>query len=117
MRFADISACLECSEYNRGENYETVEVLNITAGDLMSEVLVFDKENLLLVTALNSEQTLRTANVVDALGVILVNGKRPAEGMIKLAQEMGISLLSTKNSLFDACVALYHLNTTAECGA
>ncbi|WP_319561022.1 hypothetical protein [Marispirochaeta sp.] len=117
MRFPDISSCLECEEFHRGEDYESVEVKNVTAGDLMSEVLVFDKENLLLITALNSEQTLRTAHVVDALGVILVNGKRPSAAMIKLASEMGISLLSTGMTLFDACVTLHHLITTAECGA
>lgn len=116
MRFPDISSCLECEIFNRGENYESVEVLNVTAGDLMSEVLVFDRDNLLLVTALNSEQTLRTANVVDALGIVLVNGKKPAEAMITLAKEMGISLLSTPKTLFDACVCLHHLST-AECSA
>ncbi|ORC30245.1 hypothetical protein B4O97_18515 [Marispirochaeta aestuarii] len=117
MRFPDISSCLECEEYHRGEAYESAVVEYVTAGDLMSEVLVFDKENLLLITALNSEQTLRTAHVVDALGVVLVNGKRPSDAMIKLASEMGISLLSTKKTLFDTCVALHYLISKAECGA
>ncbi|WP_319476505.1 DRTGG domain-containing protein [Marispirochaeta aestuarii] len=117
MRFPDISSCLECEEYHRGDNYESAEVKNVTAGDLMSEVLVFDKENLLLITSLNSEQTMRTAHVVDALGVILVNGKRPSDAMIRLASELGISLLSTKKTLFDTCVALHYLITKAECGA
>jgi hypothetical protein len=117
MRFSEISRCLECREYHKGSAYETAEVQNVTAGDLMSEVLVFDKENLLLVTALNSEQTLRTASVVDALGVVLVNGKTPNENMISLARELSISLLSTPNSMFDTCVALSNLSSTAGCGA
>lgn len=117
MRFPEISSCLTCKEYYRGDKFESAEVQSVTAGDLMSEVLVFDRENLLLVTALNSEQTLRTADIVDALGIVLVNGKIPSDGMIRLAEEMGIALLSTSKTLFDTCVALYHLNTTAECGA
>lgn len=117
MRFPEISSCLESTEYHRGESFETAEVQNVTAGDLMSEVLVFDKENLLLVTALNSEQVLRTANVVDALGVVLVNGKKPNETMLKLAEELGIALLSTPKSLFDTCVSLHYLIKEAGCGA
>ena len=117
MRFSEISECLTCREFYRGEIYETADVQSVTAGDLMSEVLVFEKENLLLVTALNTEQTLRTANVVDALGVVLVNGKNPNEAMIQLARELGIVLLSTPKSLFDTCVSLHYLITTAECGA
>lgn len=117
MRFPEISSCLECAEYHRGEEFERAEVENVTAGDLMSEVLVFDKENLLLVTSLNSEQVLRTANVVDALGVVLVNGKKPNPTMIKLAEELGIALLSTPKSLFDTCVSLHYLINEAGCSA
>lgn len=117
MRFSEISGCLNCTEYHRGSTWESAEVQNVTAGDLMSEVLVFEKENLLLVTALNSEQTLRTASVVDALGVVLVNGKSPNENMVSLARELSISLLSTPNSMFDTCVALSNLSSTAGCGA
>lgn len=117
MRFSEISRCLECKEYYKGSAWETTEVQSVTAGDLMSEVLVFEKDNLLLVTALNSEQTLRTASMVDALGVVLVNGKSPNEKMIALARELSLSLLSTPNSMFDTCVALSDLSSTAGCGA
>ena len=109
MRFSEISSSLKCREFNQGENYENAEIENVTAGDLMSEVLVFDKENLLLVTSLNSEQALNTANMVDALGVLLVNAKTPGTVMISLAEELGVALLSTPKSMFDACAALHHL--------
>jgi hypothetical protein len=109
MRFSEISSSLKCREFNQGENYESAEVENVTAGDLMSEVLVFDKENLLLVTSLNSEQALNTANMVDALGVLLVNAKTPGTAMISLAEELGVALLSTAESMFDACAALHSL--------
>lgn len=109
MRFSEISNGLECMEFNRGDQYGNVEIESVTAGDLMSEVLVYDKENLLLVTALNSEQALRTANMVDALGVLLVNAKTPNEKMIALADDLDISLLSTAGSMFDTCAALHNL--------
>ena len=52
------------------------KIKHIVASDLMSEVLVAEEENLLLITALNTEQTIRTAHIVDALGILLVNGKK-----------------------------------------
>lgn len=109
MRFSQIKDCLTCKEYFRGDNYDDAEVQNVTAGDLMSEVLVFDRENVLLVTALNSEQALRTASMVDALAVILVNNKVPSPGMISLAEELGTSMFSTGLSMFEACAELHQL--------
>jgi hypothetical protein len=74
---------------------------HIAATDLMSEALVAEEENLFLITALNTEQTIRTAHIVDVIGVHVVNGKTPQPGMIKLAEEFGFSLLSTKQSMFE----------------
>jgi len=109
MRFTEISKSLECQEFSQGDHFDSGEIKYVTAGDLMSEVLVFDKENLLLVTSLNSEQVLRTANIVDAAGVVLVNSKIPNEQMISLAQDLGIVLLSTQSSMFETCAILYRL--------
>ena len=78
----------------------------VVAGDLMSEVLVEDEENLLLITSLNSEQVLNTANIVDAACVLLVNGKIPQAPMVKMAQNFGISLLSTSLPMFEACKSI-----------
>ncbi|MDF1567933.1 MAG: DRTGG domain-containing protein [Spirochaetaceae bacterium] len=117
MRFTEIIRCLECQVFNRGDNFETGEIEYVTAGDLMSEVLVFDKENLLLVTSLNSEQVLRTANIVDAIGVVLVNSKIPNEQMISLARDLGVVLLSTQNSMFETCAILYSLLTNSGANA
>ncbi len=109
MRFAQIHDCLSFKDFYLGEDFDNADVQNVTAGDLMSEVLVFEKENVLLVTALNSEQALRTASMVDALGVVLVNGKIPSPRMISLAEELGISLLSTTLSMFESCAELHKL--------
>ncbi len=109
MLFSEICNSLDCRVYYKAPQFEDVTVQNITAGDLMSEVLVFDHEHALLVTALNSEQVLRTAAMVDALGVLLVNSKVPGEKMISLAEDLDISLMSTSLSMFDSCVALHQL--------
>ena len=117
MRFPDICRALDCIEYNRGEDIADKEIRNVTAGDLMSEVLVFDLEDMLLVTSLNSEQVLRTADMVDAVGVVLVNGKEPSDAMVSLARDQGTALLSTPRSMFEACAVLHSLLTGTGGGA
>ncbi len=109
MLFTVISDSLKCQIYHKETNFENTDIRNITAGDLMSEVLVVEHEHVLLVTALNSEQVLRTASMVDALGVVLVNAKVPGAEMISLAKDLGITLLSTSYSLFDTCAVLSRL--------
>lgn len=109
MTVNDISDRLSCIKYNENESFGTKEVEHIVASDLMSEVLVAEEENLLLITALNTEQTIRTAHIVDALGVMLVNGKVPQPGMIKLAEQFDLALLSTKSTMFNSCAAVHSM--------
>ena len=103
MTFKDLIEKNNCKVYHLEPELENQQVVNVIAGDLMSEVLVEDEENLLLMTSLNSEQVLNTANIVDAACVLLVNGKIPQAPMIKMAQNFGISLLSTSLPMFEAC--------------
>lgn len=106
MTLENISDKLSCSQYSQNSVFETGNVEHIVASDLMSEVLIAEEENLLLITALNTEQTIRTAHIVDALGVMLVNGKTPQPGMIKLAKDFELALFSTKSSMFKSCAAV-----------
>ena len=99
---------LDCTIVHGGDNLD-ISIYTVTAGDLMSEVLVVDEENMVIVTSLNTDQVIRTADIVAAAGVVLVNGKTPGKGMVTLAESTGITLLSTPLSLFDACVRLGEL--------
>ena len=99
---------LDCTVVHEGDNLNT-SIYTVTAGDLMSEVLVVDEENMVIVTSLNTDQVIRTADIVAAAGVVLVNGKTPQKGMVTLAESTGITLLSTPLNLFDACVRLGEL--------
>ena len=106
MTIKDIAGKLEASIHYKSSCLDSCEIEHIAASDLMSEVLVAEEENLLLITALNTEQTLRTAHIVDAVGVLLVNGKIPQPGMIKLAEEFDLSLLTTDDSMFQTCAEI-----------
>ena len=85
---------------------EGAEVLNVISSDLMSDVLMVDLDHPLLLTSLVSDQSLRTAHVVGAAGVLIANGKTPPSEMVDLARQLGIPLARTALAKFDAAVAL-----------
>jgi hypothetical protein len=85
---------------------EAADVLHVVSSDLMSDVLMMDLDHPLLLTSLVSDQSLRTAHVVGAAGVLIANGKTPPPDMTALAGKLGIPLARTPLSKFDAAVAL-----------
>jgi hypothetical protein len=84
-------------------------IRKVVASDLMSDVLVVDEEDILLLTSLVSDQVLRTAHVIGAVGVVLVNGKPLPSSMLAVAGGLGVSLLTAPLSKYDACVTLHQL--------
>ncbi len=80
---------------------------HVMASDLMSDVLLIDKDDMLLLTSLASEQVLRTAQIVGAAGVVVVNGKPLPSSMVEVARELGMALAVSQLSKYDACVAIY----------
>jgi predicted transcriptional regulator len=77
------------------------------AADLMSDVLAYSNAGSLLLTGLIHPQVVRTAEVVGILGIVFVRGKHPPAETIRLAEEMGIPLLSTRYTMYEACGLLY----------
>jgi hypothetical protein len=106
MTFTDLVEKLPAHVVNRASNFMETSVLQVFAGDLMSDVLVTDFEDLLIVTSLASEQVIRTADIVGAKGVLLVNDKDPPLVMKQLAEKQDLNLLSTPLSMYEACVSL-----------
>ena len=75
--------------------------------DLMSDVLACSKPRSILITGLNTPQTMRTAEVADLLAVCLAFGKKPDPKMIELAEESNIPLMTTALSPFSASGRLF----------
>ena len=109
MTFSKIVEHLPAHVANKGSDFAEFEIRHVVAGDLMSDVLVAEYDDLLMVSSLNSEQVLRTANMVGARGILLVNDKVPSDSMKTLAEAEDITVLSTPLSLFEACISLGHL--------
>jgi hypothetical protein len=78
----------------------------VVAGDLISDVLVTDQDEVLLVTSLPSDQVARTADMVGACGIVLVNGKVPQPPLVDLCAELDLTLIRTPLGSFEASFRL-----------
>ncbi len=97
---------------------ELIEDKNILYGfcsDLMSDALIIinsvqDDDILthsMLITGLATQQSVRTAEMLDVDVVLLVRGKIPSEKVIALAYESNIMLLATDETMFNLSGKLY----------
>ena len=90
--------------------------LEATLGsDMMSDVLAFAAPDSLLITGLITQQSVRTADVADAVAIVYVRGKKPDENTIDLAIELKIPLLTTELGMFDVCGILHSKGLTGAC--
>ena len=95
-----------------GEKDSDLEITSACGSDLMSDVMAYVKENVLLLTGLNNPQVIRTAEMMDIRIVAFVRGKTPDENILNLAKDKGIVILTTKNPMFIACGKLYNAGIT-----
>ncbi|MCR4940530.1 MAG: hypothetical protein K5930_10565 [Treponemataceae bacterium] len=94
------------------DQLQDLEVSSACGSDLMSDVMAFVKEQVLLLTGLINVQVIRTANLMDIGAICFVRGKQPTEEMVSMAKELGIILMATKLPLFPACGKLYSAGLT-----
>lgn len=109
MKINDIIEPLKCRMLHQGAGYDSTTIDHVMASDLMSDVLVVDQNHLLLVTSLASDQVIRTADIVGAGAVLVVNGKTLPATMLNLARELDMTMLLTPLTKFEACVRLGRL--------
>ena len=106
MTILDAAKVLNAEVLAKGDAVDD-DIRKVVASDLMSDVLLVDDEDILLLTSLASDQVLRTAQIVGAVGVVVVNGKSLPSSMVVVAEDLGITLVKCDLSKYDACVALY----------
>jgi hypothetical protein len=88
------------------EGWAAREVHGVFASDLISDILVSEGEETLLLTSLLSDQVLRTADVIGAAAVVLVNRRQIPDALGRAAQQQGLPLFYTPLSKFSCCVRL-----------
>ncbi len=75
---------------------------------LLSDVLSHAKPHTtLIITEITNPQVVRTAEMVDAAGVLFVKNKVPEASAVHLAEATGIPLIVTRLGMFEACGKLY----------
>ncbi|OHD22978.1 MAG: hypothetical protein A2Y38_21930 [Spirochaetes bacterium GWB1_59_5] len=90
-----------------GEDLLDVDIKAACGADLMSDVMAFVKENVVLLTGLVNPQSIRTADLMDIRVVVYVRGKAVPKDMIAEAERNGMAIMTTKYSMFLACGRLY----------
>ena len=90
-----------------GEENLGKHVYSACGSDMMSDVLAYVKDQAVLMTGLVNAQVIRTAEMMDMVCIVFVRSKEPTEEMLRLAQESGIVVMSTKKRMYEACGILY----------
>ena len=90
-----------------GKEQVDVEIDSAFGSDLMSDVLAFVNDRVLLLTGLVNLQVVRTAEMMDISAIVFVRGKRPDANIIELAETKGMIILTTDLTMYESCGKLY----------
>jgi hypothetical protein len=88
------------------DGWEQINIETVFASDLMSDVLMSDRDDMLLITSLSTEQSVRSAGIVGSEALIIANDKSVTDGMIELAKDQELALLVTGLPKYESCVRL-----------
>ena len=89
--------------------WEDKEIGSVIASDMISDILVGDGEDQLLVTSLTSIQMVRTAALIGAVGILLVHRRQVPAALQEAAQEHEIPLFRSPLAKYDVCVRIGRL--------
>ena len=90
-----------------GEDCLQNDVLSACGSDMMSDVLAYVKNQAVLLTGLVNAQVIRTAAMMDMQCIVFVRSKMPSEEMLCLANECGITVMTSPLRMYEACGRLY----------
>ena len=90
-----------------GEERADEEIDAAFGSDLMSDVLAFVEERVLLLTGLMNPQVVRTAEMMDISAIVFVRGKTPDESIVELAKAKDMVIITTDYSMYVASGKLY----------
>lgn len=106
MELLRIAHALDAELICGPDDWESINIETVFASDLMSDVLMSDREDMLLITSLSTEQSIRSAGIVGSEALMIANSKTVTEGMIELAKDQDIALFRTRHPKYESCVRL-----------
>ena len=77
------------------------------ASDLLSDVIANSEKDNIWVTLQMHENTIAVASMKELSGIIIVNGRKPAQEIITKAEQENIPLMLTELSTFEIVGRLY----------
>jgi len=89
------------------DDWRDREVSACHASDLISDMLSFHGAASVLLTGLTNVQVIRTAEILDFVGVCFVRGKKPQPETVALAEKKDIPLFVAPLSMFESCGRLH----------
>lgn len=110
MKVDELSRLIDGTILSSRNLIDKVDVKTAFAADLMSDVLAYVESlnnDVILITGITNPQIVRTAEMLDIPVIIVARGKKVPLETIKLADEKGIIIISTKNIVFTTSGILY----------
>ncbi len=98
MKVADLPDILECTIFTPGSG-ETVITGGYTS-DLLSDVMGNALEGDILITIQGHKNSVAVAHLGNLPAILLCNGRKAPEDMIKAAEQEGIAIFSTTMNQF-----------------
>ncbi|MEA4897081.1 hypothetical protein ACH6CV_05690 [Bacillota bacterium Meth-B3] len=90
-----------------GDKLPEEDIRSACGSDMMSDVLAFPKERMVLLTGLTNAHVVRTCEMLDVLLIVFVRGKVPGQDVLNMAKNRGIVVIGTPYTLYEACGLLY----------
>ncbi len=75
-------------------DYKDMEIENVYISDMVSDMVASAKPNSIVVTLQTHKSLIASANLVAAAMIVIVNGRKPSEDVVALANRTGIGLFS-----------------------
>lgn len=83
------------------------EVTGVYISDMVSDVIANARAGNLLVTIQIHNNVIAAANLVDISGILVTQGKLPADDVVKMAEKAGIPIFSTDLNRWQVTTKLY----------
>ena len=104
MKLQDIATKLEIANLTKVFDRE---VTGVYISDMVSDVIANAKAGNLLVTVQVHANALAAANLVDICGIVVAQGKQPAEDVLKMAERHEITVFATDLNRWQLATKLY----------
>lgn len=83
------------------------EITGVYISDMVSDVIANAKPGNLLVTVQIHNNVIAAANLVDIAGIVVTQGKLPADDVVKMAEKAEIPIFSTDLNRWQVATRLY----------